>query len=141
MRENARRDKFFAFLSWLIVFGLLFAAFQVATLPSTGLGPVAQTLGVATMKALYAGIYSFQAILLAYAKLFKKKKMRKGVLMSIYLFMGFTTILSIGISGWTWKFLDNALISITAAACWLHWKFRTEYIDPAEFDKELDFFK
>lgn len=137
MRENPRRDALFAFISWLIVFGLFFAAVQVVMTAGSGVGPVGQALGATGVKVFYGTIYTVQGILLGYAKVFKKNNLRKIVLMSVYLFMGFTTILTVGLSGWTIKFLDNAIISVAAAACWLNWKFRTEYFDPALLDLEF----
>lgn len=134
MRENPVRDKVFSLISWVIVFGLLFSAYQVLVVSSTGAGPVASAVGVTAMKVFYATIYTTQSLLLAYAKIAQRKVLRKRVLMSIYLFMGFTTLLNIGLNGWTWKFLDNAIWSLASAACWLNWTFRTEYVDPSEFD-------
>lgn len=134
MKSSPKRDKLFAGLSWVIVVGMFFAAVQVVMLPSLGTGPVASLVGITAMKAVYATVYASQGALLAYAKLFRRKRLRKAVLMSIYLFMGFTMLLSFGVAGFALTLLDNALIAIIAAICWLHWTFRTEYLNPQEFD-------
>lgn len=136
MKSTPSRDKIFALLSWGIVFMMLYAAVQVSLTSSAGTGPVASAIGITAMKVFYASVYSGQALLLAYSKAFKKKQLRKGILMSIYLFMGFTTLLVIaGPTSMSLLFLDNAVITVVAALCWLHWKFRTEYLNPDEFNE------
>lgn len=138
MRDNPRRDKVFAFISWVLVVALLFAGVQQALAVSSGLGPVASLLGVVGSKVFYCVLYFGEALALAYSKFFKKKKMRKIVLMVIYLTGFFTTALYALNIGVTIKLLDNLLISVVAAVCWLYWTFRTEYIDRASFIEDVN---
>lgn len=132
-------DKVFSTASWLIVFFLLTSAFTVMFVaPPAGSGPVASLIGIYGAQWFYFLLYSGQACLLAYSKLFKKKKMRKSVLIFIYLTGAFTSILTLASVGWSSKVIDNIAVTVISAGCWLYWKFKTEYIDPRMFEKDAD---
>lgn len=133
MDNHPRWDRVFSTASWLIVVGLLYAAVAIFLASPSGAGPVAQLIGVHGSQIFYACLYTLEAVLLAFSKFFKKKKMRKRMLMVIYLTGFFTSILTISITGFVPKLIDNILISVVAAGCWLYWTFKTEYINPATF--------
>lgn len=123
-------DRFFSTLSWLVVLGLFVAATGIWFAPPSGMGPVAGLLGIKGTQFFYMFLYGAEAAVLMIAKLFKYRRMRKHILMVIYLTGFFTTFMSILLTGFSPKIIDNFLIATGAAACWLYWKFKTEYIDP-----------
>lgn len=135
MKGNKRYDRIFAFTSWLIVFALLYSATAVWIVPPSGAGPVAQLLGVLGSQIFYCLLYVGESLTLAYSKLKKRARLRKNTLLVIYLTGFFTSLLTIGITGWTPALLDNLVISVAAAGCWLYWTFKTEYLTPEQFDK------
>lgn len=67
--------------------------------------------------------------LLLTAKIRRKKKLHKHMLMATYLSTIFITILEYVLLGWGWHLADNVLIGIVAAWFWIRWKLRTEYLD------------
>lgn len=134
-------DKVFSRTSWVLVLLLLFSAISIWAFAQPGPGPgqpIASALGVFVAKTFYTSLYTLQAALLAFSKWRKKKRMRKYVLMFIYLTGFFTSILAIFAYGWDARLIDNVLVACTAAVCWLYWTFKTEYISPDEFDKTLE---
>lgn len=132
-------DRVFSTTSWLLVFLLLLSSLSLWTFaPPSPLGPVVTATSLFIATVIYSTIYAGQALALAYAKLRKRKTLRKHLLLFIYLFSFFTTVLAIGLSrGFDVRLIDNFLVVIISAGCWLYWKFKTEYIDPKEFEKEL----
>lgn len=134
MRYSKKWDKVFSTLSWLIVFALVWSIISLWLSEPSGAGPVAGAAGILGAQIFYTALYSLQALFLAWSKIFKRKKMRRNTLMVIYLTGFFTSILTLTIAGWTPKIIDNLLIASSAAFCWLYWKFKTEYIDPKEFE-------
>lgn len=138
MEQNAKWDKVFSFTSWLIVAALVYSALSLIAIPPGPTGPVAQLLGVKGAQIFYVILYSSQAGLLAYSKLFKKKRLRKIALMVVYLTAIFTFFLSWSAAGITWKIIDNVVIGITSFGCFLYWKFKTEYLTPQQFQDITD---
>ncbi len=135
MPDYTRWDKLFATASWVLAAVLLYSAISLWVFPPTGAGPVGELLGILGAQLFYSVLYGSQALLLAYAKVKKKKKMRKYTLMFIYLTGFFTSILSVTLLGWSPKLIDNFALASLAAICWLYWTFRTEYINPTHFQK------
>lgn len=131
-------DNVFSTLSWGIVFFLIWAAIGLWLFPPTGAGPVAGAVGILASQIVYSTIYSVEALVLAYAKWKRKKNLRKKVLLVIYLTGMFTFLLSLSLIGFHWKIVDNFAVSLLAGICWLHWKSKTEYIDPKQFQKIAD---
>lgn len=136
MRNNSLFDRVFSTASWIIVLGLLVAVANLWLDAPTGLGPVAGALGVYGSQVFYTVLYGSLALSLGYAKIFKKHRMRKNTLLVIYLVGFFTTLLTVLLVGWNIKILDNLIIAITAAFCWLYWKFKTEYHDADYIEEE-----
>lgn len=106
--------------------------------PFSGAGPVAQVLGSVYAGYFYATVFITEALALVVAKVFKKKTLRKNSLMVIYLTLLFTILLEFLLTGFGVEIIDNVLASIAAGWCWLHWKLRTEYVDPATFETDID---
>jgi uncharacterized membrane protein YraQ (UPF0718 family) len=137
----ARRnwDKVFATVSWILVGVLFYAAFSVWAYPPSVEGPVAQLLNsVRAAEWFYCVLYATFGTLLAWSKIFKKKKMRKHVLLAIYLVGIFTGILTYILIGFGFSIWDNLLTAGIAGFCWLYWTFKTEYIRPKDFAKDVD---
>lgn len=133
MSENSRWDVVFATASWIIVIFLFIGAYTVlfVSLPGSS-GPVAQLVGTTGAKYFYGVLYSGLALLLAYAKVFKKRVMRKHVLVAVYITGAFTSILTIATIGWDVKVIDNLVFTFVSAGCWLYWKFKTEYLTSSQ---------
>ena len=135
MMEHPKWDKVFAFASWLIVLALIFSSYWAFTHVPGPNGPVAQIVSPIFASFFYGTLYAVQSFLLAYSKTFKKKNMRKKVLMFIYITGFFTTLLSVLLIGFQPRIIDNIIITVAAAGCWLYWKFKTEYLNQEEFYK------
>lgn len=132
-------DKVFSTASWLIVVFLFISAYTVMFVaPPAGSGPVAGLIGVVGAKFFYFFLYIIEAAVLAYSKLFKKKNLRKGALVAIYCTGAFTSLLTLAGVGWSTKVIDNIAVTVISAGCWLYWKFKTEYIDPSLFERDVD---
>lgn len=126
-------DNFFSGVSWIIVASLMVGVVTLFFIVPGSSGPVAQWLGPEGARWFYICLYGLEAVWLTAAKMFKKKTYRKNALLVIYLTGIFTTILSYLGPGLTVKIIDNVVFTIVSAACWLYWKFKTEYINPAAF--------
>lgn len=134
MPKSRRWDKVFVTASWIIVVALLFSAGSLWITPPTGAGPAAKLIGITGSQWFYALLYLSEALALAYSKLFKRHRMRKVVLLVIYLTGVFTFLLTLIINGVAVKLIDNLIVSFGAGFCWLYWKFRSEYISYEEID-------
>jgi hypothetical protein len=128
MTSKINWDKVFSFASWLIVLALLYGVANLIFLPPTGHGPIAGLVGIHPAQVFYIALYLCEGLALGYSKWKKKDKMRRNVLLVIYLTGFFTSILGFVIGGVSSKLVGNLVIALAAAFCWLHWKFRTEYI-------------
>lgn len=131
-------DVVFSTLSWIVVLGLFSAGVNTLIFPPTGIGPIGTLFGVLGAQVFYLTVYWGLGIALAVSKLFRTKKIRKHVLMVTYLVGIMTTLLSFLIIGFSPKLIDNVLIVVVSAVCWLYWKFKTEYLDAATFDAEVE---
>lgn len=127
-------DKFFATISWIIVFALLYSIVALYITPPSGAGPIARALGTAGAQIFYTVLYAGEAGFLAFAKMTHRNELRKKVLLVTYLTGFFTSILTISILGVHPGLIDNLVISAAAAACWLYWKFRTDYVTYEEIE-------
>lgn len=132
MPKNINMNKVVALISWLIVLALIYSTISLFITPPSGAGPVAQAFGVTFAKCFYASLYSIEALVLAFAKFTKRNQLRKTVLLAIYLTGFFTLSLTLAIFGPSWGMIDNLIISVAAAVCWLWWKFKTEYVTTEE---------
>ncbi len=137
MKQSDRNDRIFSTASWIIVFALLFGVGYLWVFPPTGAGPVAQLIGIQGSQIFYTVLYSAEALLLGFAKVFKKKKLRKAALLTIYLTAMFTTILTFILAGVGFSIIDNVLLAVLSFACFLYWKFKTEYLDPDVFYEDI----
>lgn len=87
---------------------------------------------------VYGAMFLTTGVALLYAKWFKKKRLHKFILMFMYLTCIYVLVLAILINGLGWNLLLTVGVGVTAAALWIRWKFKTEYISPDEFDKTLE---
>lgn len=138
MTQTPTWDRVFAFASWMIVVFLLISAFSVmfVSLP-TGTGPVAGLLGITGAKWFYFALYTIEAAVLAFSKLFKRKTLRKHTLVAIYCTGAFTSLLTLAGVGFSPKVIDNISMTVVSAGCWLYWKFKTEYIRDEDFQRDM----
>lgn len=134
--RSKKWDRLFSTVSWFVAIALIFAAVNVWFAEPSGAGPISSSLGILGAQVFYSALYGLEALFLGFAKWTKRDKMRKHVLLVIYLTGFFTTLLTFLLVGITPKILDNLAISVAAAWCWLHWKFRTEYVDIEVLDEE-----
>jgi uncharacterized membrane protein YfcA len=125
-------DNVFSVSSWVLVVILIITAFSVFVSPALVNGPVAKLIGIYYAEWFYCFMYLSFAVLLTWAKVKKKKKMRKYVLAAIYLAGLFTGFLTLSLGG-GWAAVDNLATATLAAGCWLYWTFKTEYIDHSYF--------
>jgi len=129
-------DRVVAIASWLIVVALLWSAVAIWINP-LGAGPVTQLVGVFGAQLFYTTVYAVEAIVLAWAKLSGRMRIRKIALLAIFFTGVFTFGLTISIIGFSVAMLDNMALFILAGACWLYWKIKTEYMSRQEMQ---DFF-
>lgn len=133
MAKTTDWDKVFSITSWVLAAFLVYGAVVLWAIPPTGAGPIAGTVGIVAAQILYGCLYLVEASLLSYAKLKKKDKMRRRVLLVICLTGFFTTILGFALGGVpamiTPKLIGNFILSIVAASCWLHWTMKIGYVD------------
>jgi hypothetical protein len=128
MTSRINWDTVFSFTSWLIVIALLYGVANLIAIPPTGHGPVANLIGTRPAQIFYIILYLSEALALGFAKWKKKDKMRKRVLLVIYLTGFFTSIIGFVVGGVTSKLIGNLVVAAASAFCWLHWTFRTEYV-------------
>lgn len=86
----------------------------------------------------YGIMFLLTGLALLYAKWFKKKGLHKFVLLFMYLTCIYVLVLAIMINGLGWNLLITVAVGVTAAALWIRWKFKTEYISSAQFEKEIE---
>lgn len=87
---------------------------------------------------VYGALFVLTGLAMVYAKLAKKKTLHKYVLMTMYLTCLYVLIIAIAVNGLHWGLWLTILAGIVSAALWVRWKFKTEYINPDEFDKTLE---
>lgn len=82
--------------------------------------------------------FMFLGLALLFSKVRKRKKLHKNILLCIYLTTIYTAILALALYGDPLVIVDDAIVGITAAIFWLRWKFKTEYVDPLQFQRVTD---
>jgi hypothetical protein len=112
---------------------ILFFDVEPVALP----GILAYLVGEAAI-FVYGAMFLLTGLLLIFAKLAKKKTLHKTILMVMYLTCIYVFALSVAINGIVIGQLLTVVIGVVAAALWIRWKFKTEYISPTEFDKTLE---
>lgn len=129
---------------WVLIVLMIAAAVFLmisasSALPAGATGPVAQLFGQSLAVYIYAGVWLIEAVILAVAKWFKLRTVRKWALMAIFMTHFFTFFLALDLRGFGWHLIDNAIISALAAWLWLRAKLYYDYIDYEElahFDEE-----
>lgn len=128
MIGNPAWDRVFKTTSWFIVAALIYSTISLWIDAPSGDGPVSSLISVLGAQIFYSLLYVGESLSLAYSKIKKRYLWRKNTLLVTYLTGFFTFLLTLGIKGWSAALLDNLAISVAAAACWLYWTFRTEYL-------------
>jgi hypothetical protein len=110
---------------------LLFNAPDVAARMAAGTatGPVTNLLGAWGSAIVYAVVWGTEAILLAYAKLTKRQKLRKWTLFAIFITHLFSFVLSLSLRGIGTHIIDNLLITGLSAWLWVRAKLQDEYVE------------
>lgn len=132
------KDYLAHFLEWALV--ALFALGSIQTIgapPLTGEGFLVVWLGGEAALIVYGVWFGAIAVWLALSKIFRWKQAHKNALAAIYLTTIYTFSLAWAIFGLDWSLIDDVVVGVVAAALWLRWKLKTEYIDPNQFEDEL----
>lgn len=83
----------------------------------------------------YAIFFLATGLALLAAKFFKKKRLKSVSLVTMYLTCLYVFLLSILVLGPSWSLVQTVVVGVIAAACWLRWKFKTQYLNPKDFHK------
>lgn len=119
---------------WLLVVLFFVAALIEVTTPNPITnGVLGFLLSEPIILVIYATWFALMAFGLAYSKIRKKKRLHKYSLMAMYLTTIYTFVLALAGGAGMESLLDDVIIGIIAAACWMRWKLRTEYINPRKF--------
>lgn len=127
--KNLDWDKITEKASWLIVAILIYGIVFILIHDLNPASDIVQLLGETGTRVFFVAMYSIQASLLTYAKVFKHDRLRRHVLLSIYLAGFFLSVLGFVLNGVNFRLMSNVLVSVLAAACWMHWKFKTDCTD------------
>lgn len=89
---------------------------------------------------VYATWFVVMALALLGSKIWRKHKLHKYALAGMYLTTVYTISLAVALFGWgSAAVIDDGVIGAVAAACWLRWKLKTEYVNLNDVVKdELD---
>lgn len=135
-----KREIFYSVLEYILAalwirggVNILFFGVEPVTLP----GFLTYLVGAEAI-VVYGCLFLLTGLSLLYAKWWKKKTLHKYVLMVMYLTCIYVLVLAVLINGLSSGLLLTIFAGVTSAALWIRWKFKTEYIDPGEFDKELE---
>lgn len=124
-------------VEYLISLVFINSGIQLFFLPDiVGNGPLF-ILGHHIALIIYALWFIFWALVLVYTKIFKKRKWHSRTLLILYLTALYTAMLTIAIVGWV-DAIDDIFVALILAACWLRWKFKTEYLSPNYFRKSTE---
>lgn len=132
MSTNRILDRIQAVVEYLVCLVFLNSAAQLFYTPSIAGKGILFMLGTHTALVVYAVWFIFWALALVYAKVKKKKKLHRNALMVLYLTTVYTAILTAAIIGVP-DAIDDMVLGVIIAACWLRWKFKTEYLSPDFF--------
>lgn len=136
---TTRKDKVYSFFEYLLVIIFILGAVSlIGAPPLAAEGIVKLMLGGKIAIYFYITWFAILSILLFTAKVFNRKVMHKNTLMLMYLTTIYTAIIATYISGFSLiGIVDDIIIGLVAGVCWLRWKFRTEYIDPTDFHRDI----
>jgi hypothetical protein len=118
----------------LIGIFILAAIGEVTTTEPVVQGALGVLFNGSVITWIYATWFVIMALALLASKILALQRLHKFTLMCMYLTTIYTVSLSLAIFGFDGSaVIDDAIIGATAAACWLRWKFKTEYVDWNEF--------
>lgn len=131
----------------LSAFKYLLAIFMMVAGVTTAIGPIAPAGGdlgwlYATRHALvlFGSVFFLSGASLLYGKIRRSRKWVGRGLMYIYLCFVFAACLNamawgLGVpTAWA----GNLLMSVVVGLLYLRWKFKTEYVDPLHFTRDLE---
>lgn len=124
-------------VEWMVIVALILGGVSLIFAdPITSGSALFNLLGSKGAGIVYAVMFFVGAVGLAYGKLARRRRVHGWALMYIYLMFIFTIILETAILGWSIYSIDNIVGVLLAGACWLRWKFKTEYITLTRFERE-----
>lgn len=133
---NVTQSIFEYLISLLFIYGGLSLIGQPAL---EGEGVIVLVFGGQIALYIYMVWFILLGVGLIFAKIAKKKKLHKNMLLSMYLTTIYTATLATAIFGFSLlNILDDIVIGVLTAIFWIRWKFRTEYIDPNVFYREIE---
>jgi hypothetical protein len=126
-------NRFMTGVKVLLSLAMMLGGFTTALSPVEPLNGALGFIFSSRITLVVFGVMFFvSGVAVLYGSIRKRKALVGRGLMFIYLITLFTFLLELvafpGISNW----IDNFVISLVAAACWLWWKFRTEYLSMGE---------
>lgn len=126
-------------VEWLLGTIFLLGGISTATAPPlTATGALTAIFGGPVALAIYAVWFGLLGIGLLYCKIYRKKKrLHKNILMAMYLTTIYTFTLSLAIYGLEWSLIDDVVVGVLAAICWMRWTIRTEYLTADAFHKSI----
>jgi hypothetical protein len=116
---------------YLLILLFLAAAYgEVTTNETVQQGFLGFLFSAEIISVIYAIWFVLMALALLYSKIAKKDKLHKHALAAMYLTTVYTISLSLALFGFGGAaIIDDSVIGLTAAICWLRWKLKTEYVD------------
>lgn len=117
-------------VEWLLVLVFLTAAYgEVTTAEPVVQGILGMLFSGPVITVIYATLFVVMALTLAAGKVLKNTKLRKHALLAMYLTTVYTISLSLALFGLgDANIIDDGLIGLFAAACWLRLKQMTDWV-------------
>lgn len=133
------KDKLYSAVEYVLAALFIYGGFNsLFSDPLETFSPVYDLLAGQEAIYVYAIIFLATGFSLLIAKLFKYKKVHRVSLAVMYLTCLYVLILSYLIGVLSAGSLLTVFAGVAAAACWVRWKLKTEYIDPDHFSAELE---
>lgn len=111
---------------------ILFGEVEPITLP----GILTYLVGDAAI-FVYGALFLTTGLLLLYGKWLKRRRVHRASLMIMYLTCIYVLVLAIMINGLAPGLLVTVAVGVVAAALWMRWKFKTEYLDHEQFQASV----
>lgn len=121
------RDRAFSLVEYLLALVFVTSSFSLIGEDAVaGNGFVTHIFGGKIALFIYMIWFAFLGLGLVYAKLRKRRRLHRNILMAIYLTTIYTSILTYYLYGFA-AIIDDIIVGVLAAVCWLRWKFKIEY--------------
>jgi len=86
---------------------------------------------------LYGLLFLSTGLLLLYGKWLKQRRIHRFALFFMFLTCIYVLVLAIVINGLGSGLLLTLAVGLTAGGLWVHWKFKTEYIDTQKLQESV----